>query len=213
MLAVDDFVRQGKATAYDRVVAEGLADVLTGGPEADPVEPLPEDKISRARAPDHHAPAAPAPDAGPHGAHAGHRQAAAGIEEGPTMPAYQAPLRDMRFVLDELHGRGDLAKLPGYQEATPDLFAERARSGRHLHDREAAAAQPQRRRGGLPFRERRGAHARGFKEAYNEFAEGGWISLAADPAYGGQGLPPARQYRGRGDDLLDQSLLRHVSRA
>ena len=47
MLAVDNFVRLGKATAYDRIVAEGLADVLTGGPEADPVEPLPEDKISQ----------------------------------------------------------------------------------------------------------------------------------------------------------------------
>jgi hypothetical protein len=40
MLAVDNFVRL-QATAYDRIVAEGLADVLTGGPEADPVEPLP----------------------------------------------------------------------------------------------------------------------------------------------------------------------------
>jgi len=47
MLAVDNFVRLGKATAYDRVVAEGLADVLTGGPAADPLEPLPEDKISQ----------------------------------------------------------------------------------------------------------------------------------------------------------------------
>ncbi|HKF61287.1 MAG TPA: 3-hydroxyacyl-CoA dehydrogenase NAD-binding domain-containing protein [Dongiaceae bacterium] len=47
MLAVDNFVRLGKATAYDRVVAEGLADVLTGGPAADPLDPLPEDKISQ----------------------------------------------------------------------------------------------------------------------------------------------------------------------
>ena len=31
----------------------------------------------------------------------------------------------------------------------------------------------------------------GFKQAYDEFAAGGWISLAADPAYGGQGLPLA----------------------
>ena len=31
----------------------------------------------------------------------------------------------------------------------------------------------------------------GFKEAYDAFAQGGWIGLAADPAYGGQGLPYA----------------------
>jgi len=47
MLAVDNFIRLGKATAYDRVVAAGLADVLTGGPTADPLELLPEDKISQ----------------------------------------------------------------------------------------------------------------------------------------------------------------------
>jgi 3-hydroxyacyl-CoA dehydrogenase len=46
MLAVENFVRLGKATAYDRVVAEGLAEVLTGGPAADPLEPVPEDKVS-----------------------------------------------------------------------------------------------------------------------------------------------------------------------
>jgi 3-hydroxyacyl-CoA dehydrogenase len=46
MLAVDNFIRLGKASAYDRVVAEGLAEVLSGGREADFIEPLPEDKVS-----------------------------------------------------------------------------------------------------------------------------------------------------------------------
>ena len=59
MLAVDDFVRLGKATAHDGIVAEGLADVLTGGARPIPTEPLPEDELA-AGAPDHHAAAAPA---------------------------------------------------------------------------------------------------------------------------------------------------------
>jgi len=46
MLAVDNFIRLGKASAYDLVVAEGLAEVLSGGREADFIEPLPEDKVS-----------------------------------------------------------------------------------------------------------------------------------------------------------------------
>ena len=46
LMVVDNFLKQGKATAYDRVVAEGLADVLTGGPAADPTVALPEDKIT-----------------------------------------------------------------------------------------------------------------------------------------------------------------------
>ena len=36
------------------------------------------------------------------------------------MSTYQAPLKDMRFVLNELAGLSDIAKLPGYQDATPD---------------------------------------------------------------------------------------------
>ena len=34
--------------------------------------------------------------------------------------SYQAPLKDMRFVLNELAGLEAVAKLPGYQDATPD---------------------------------------------------------------------------------------------
>ena len=47
MLAADVFVRQGKATAHDRVVAEALANVLTGGPEADQTIATTEDRITR----------------------------------------------------------------------------------------------------------------------------------------------------------------------
>jgi 3-hydroxyacyl-CoA dehydrogenase len=46
LMVVDDFVRLGKATVYDRVVAEGLADVLSGGTGADPTVVLSEDKIT-----------------------------------------------------------------------------------------------------------------------------------------------------------------------
>ena len=42
------------------------------------------------------------------------------VEELKKMSAYAAPLKDMRFVLNELAGLGEVAKLPGYQEATPD---------------------------------------------------------------------------------------------
>ena len=47
MLAADVFVHQGKATAHDRVVAEALANVLSGGPEADQTIATTEDKITR----------------------------------------------------------------------------------------------------------------------------------------------------------------------
>ncbi|MFX8648980.1 acyl-CoA dehydrogenase N-terminal domain-containing protein, partial [Acinetobacter baumannii] len=41
------------------------------------------------------------------------------------MATYKAPLRDMRFVLNELHGQQHggtaLSSLPGFEEITPDL--------------------------------------------------------------------------------------------
>ena len=36
------------------------------------------------------------------------------------MSAYVAPLKDMRFVLNELAGLGEIAKLPGCEEAAPE---------------------------------------------------------------------------------------------
>ena len=39
------------------------------------------------------------------------------------MSSYTAPLKDMQFVLNELAGLEEVAKLPGYQEATPETVA------------------------------------------------------------------------------------------
>src|ERR1700690_2612328 len=105
------------------------------------------------------------------------------------MPPYQAPLADMRFVLDELHGTADLAKLPGYEEATPDLIATVLEAAGTFT---AEKLLPLNRIG-----DEEGCHLEngvvrapaGFKAAYQAFVEGGWVSLAADLAFGGQGLP------------------------
>jgi len=105
------------------------------------------------------------------------------------MTPYQAPLADMRFVLEELHGAGDLAKLPGYEEATPDLIAEVLEAAGTFTSEKL---QPLNRIG-----DEEGCHLengvvrtpKGFKEAYRAFVEGGWVALAAEKEFGGQGLP------------------------
>ncbi len=105
------------------------------------------------------------------------------------MSEYFAPIRDMQFVLKELAGLEEVAKLPGCEEATLDLvdavleeaakFAEGVLSplnwpgdqeGAHWHDK--AVTMPA-----------------GFKEAYQLFADSGWTALACEPEWGGQGLP------------------------
>src|ERR1700730_15388441 len=106
-----------------------------------------------------------------------------------VMTPYQAPLTDMRFVLEELHGAGDLAKLPGYEEATPDLIAEVLEAAGTFTSEKL---QPLNRIGDEERCDRENGVVRppkAFKEARRAFLAGGWVSLAAEKEFGGQGLP------------------------
>ena len=105
------------------------------------------------------------------------------------MQTYTAPLRDMRFVLHELHDSTSLSHLPGLAEATPDLLdtileeAAKLISARLLPLNASGDAEGCRYESGV-------VHTpKGFKEAYAAFVEGGWGALNADPQYGGQGMP------------------------
>ncbi len=105
------------------------------------------------------------------------------------MTDYAAPIADMRFVLDELAGLGEIAGLPGYEEATPDLVdAVLSEAGRLAAEVLAPLNHSGDREGSI-FENGVVRTPRGFREAYAQFNEGGWGSLPFDPAYGGQGLP------------------------
>ncbi|MEE9209243.1 MAG: acyl-CoA dehydrogenase N-terminal domain-containing protein, partial [Kiloniellales bacterium] len=105
------------------------------------------------------------------------------------MAEYHAPLRDMRFVLDELAGMAELAGLPGYGEATPDLIDAVLGEAGKLASEVLAPLNRVGDRERLTFENGVVRMPPGFTEAYARFVEGGWGSLAADPEYGGQGLP------------------------
>ncbi|PZU59120.1 MAG: acyl-CoA dehydrogenase [Sphingobium sp.] len=107
------------------------------------------------------------------------------------MQVYDAPLRDMRFVLDELFVDDGFGDIPALAEFTPDLTgAVLEEAARFCRD----VLLPINRSG-----DEEGCHIengvvrtpKGFPEAYKQFAEGGWTSLASDPEWGGQGLPEA----------------------
>jgi acyl-CoA dehydrogenase len=105
------------------------------------------------------------------------------------MSTYAAPIRDMKFVINELVGLDQISALPGCDEVTPDLVdAVLEEAGKFA----AGVLDPLNRTG-----DRTGARldnnvvtaAPGFKEAFRQFSAGGWTGLNCDPQFGGQGLP------------------------
>ncbi|WP_111412407.1 acyl-CoA dehydrogenase C-terminal domain-containing protein [Billgrantia lactosivorans] len=106
------------------------------------------------------------------------------------MPDYQAPLRDLRFVMDEmLDYPAHYARLPGGEEATPDVVAAILEEGARFAREVLLPLNQSGDQEGCLLEGGEVKAPKGFKEAYRQYVEGGWPSLAADPAHGGQGLP------------------------
>ena len=105
------------------------------------------------------------------------------------MSAYFAPLRDMQFVLHELIGLEEIARLPGCEEVTGDLVdAILDEAGKLARD----VLAPLNKQGdvqGCTLKDHVVTTPDGFKRAYGQFVQGGWNMLSCDPDYGGQGLP------------------------
>jgi butyryl-CoA dehydrogenase len=105
------------------------------------------------------------------------------------MANYKAPLRDMRFVLYELHGGDKLSHLPGLEDMTPDLIDPVLEEAAKVCEE---VLHPLNRSGdeeGCTWDNGTVRTPKGFKEAYKLFCDAGWTSLACDPDFGGQGMP------------------------
>jgi len=105
------------------------------------------------------------------------------------MQIYTAPLRDMRFVMHELHASASHLDAIGETEINAELIdsvleeAGKFASGVMLPlnasgDEEGCVCE-----NGIV------RTPRNFPQAYAQMRDGGWCSVASDPAYGGQGLP------------------------
>jgi alkylation response protein AidB-like acyl-CoA dehydrogenase len=102
---------------------------------------------------------------------------------------YRAPLREMRFVLEELLGAGRLSECAPFAEYSDEL-------GRSVLEEAARFAQdvldPLNRPGdleGARWTPNGVVTAPGFRAAYEQFVAGGWPALGSDPGYGGQAVP------------------------
>ncbi|HCX13793.1 MAG TPA: acyl-CoA dehydrogenase [Rhodospirillaceae bacterium] len=107
------------------------------------------------------------------------------------MATYKAPLRDMRFVYQELFNGDDLKRLPGYEDFSADVVEAVLKEAGKLAEEVLFPLNSSGDIEGCTFENGVVRTPTGFKEAYNQFIEGGWTGLGADPAYGGQGAPKA----------------------
>jgi alkylation response protein AidB-like acyl-CoA dehydrogenase len=102
---------------------------------------------------------------------------------------YTAPLADMRFVLREVAGLGQVAHLPGYEHATDDTVDAVLEEAAKLAGAGLAPLNREGDKAGARLENGIVRTAPGFAGIYKEFVEGGWNSLPFDPEFGGQGMP------------------------
>ncbi len=106
------------------------------------------------------------------------------------MPEYKAPLRDIKFVMNELlNSEQHYANLEGGEDATPDMVDAIIGEGAKFCEQVLSPLNQVGDREGCTWSEEGVKTPSGFKEAYQQYVEGGWPSMTADPTYGGQGLP------------------------
>ncbi|WP_085810117.1 acyl-CoA dehydrogenase C-terminal domain-containing protein [Sphingomonas sp. TZW2008] len=106
------------------------------------------------------------------------------------MPQYTPPVRDTRFVLEHVVGLAGHANVPGFAAATPDTVdAVLEEGGRFVAEVLFPINQSGDQEGCTRHADGSVTTPTGFKEAYRQFVEAGWGTLAAPEQWGGQGMP------------------------
>jgi acyl-CoA dehydrogenase len=105
------------------------------------------------------------------------------------MTDYFAPLKDMQFTIDEIAGLDSIARLPGFEEATPDLVeAVLEQAGVLANEVFSPLNQPGDEHG-TRIEDGQVVSPPGYAEAYRQFVDNGWQGIGKSMAIGGQGLP------------------------
>ena len=106
------------------------------------------------------------------------------------MPIYKAPVEDALFLLNDVFHLDHYGNLPGFSDASPDVVEAVLREAAKFSEE---VLTPLNRVGDKEGCKRAADGSvttpKGFKEAYKQIVEGGWIGISAPSEFGGQGLP------------------------
>ncbi len=106
------------------------------------------------------------------------------------MPQYTPPVRDTRFVLEQVVGLERYANLPGFDAASPDVVdAVLEEGGKFVAEVLFPLNLSGDQQGCTRHEDGSVTTPDGFKEAYKQYVESGWATLGNQPEYGGQGMP------------------------
>ncbi|HEY6701834.1 MAG TPA: acyl-CoA dehydrogenase C-terminal domain-containing protein [Pseudolabrys sp.] len=106
------------------------------------------------------------------------------------MPIYKAPVDDALFLLNDVFHLDHYGNLPGFSDASPDVVEAVLREAAKFSEE---VLTPLNRVGDKEGCKRAAdgsvSTPKGFKDAYKQIVEGGWIGISVPPEFGGQGLP------------------------
>jgi acyl-CoA dehydrogenase len=106
------------------------------------------------------------------------------------MPVYKAPVDDALFLLNDVFHLDHYGNLPGFSDASPDVVEAVLREAAKFSEE---VLTPLNRVGDKEGCKRAADGSvttpKGFKEAYRQIIEGGWIGISVPSEFGGQGLP------------------------
>ena len=106
------------------------------------------------------------------------------------MPIYKAPIQDNLFLLNDVFHVEQYANIPGYADMTPDIVEATLAEAAKLAEQ---VLTPLNRVGDSEGCQRHDDGSvttpKGFKEAFAQFTDGGWMGVSSPAEYGGQGLP------------------------
>src|SRR5260221_4996511 len=107
-----------------------------------------------------------------------------------TMPTYKAPVDDALFLLNDVFHLDRYGNLPGFSDGSPDVVEAVLREAAKFSEE---VLTPLNRVGDKEGCKRAADGSvttpKGFKEAYKQIVEGGWIGISVPGEFGGQGLP------------------------